>query len=320
MFNPHAMFSGFLDFLNACICSKRIIELNGRSYSVLDHLADGGFSRIDLVENQDTKQSFALKTIECHSKEDETVAFEEINHYKSIDHELIVPLKADAKIGEIKDINETSQVLLLFPYYPRGSLHDELTRRATSKDHLPSNLLLNIFHQICEGLSALHSLDPYPLAHRDIKPHNVLLTKDFAPVIIDLGSATKARVMVKTSYEAKDIEDTAAKRSSITYRSPELFHVNVNKELDERTDIWSLGCLLYALCYFKSPFDSVYGRGDSVALAVQSASNVNFPSDSPYPKELHELIEWMLTLDMSLRPYLPQIMKKVEELLKTDMI
>lgn len=43
----------------------------------------------------------------------------------------------------------------------------------------------------------------------------------------------------------------------------------------------SLGCILYALCYFKSPFDTVYERGDSVALAVMSA-HVTFPEDTPY--------------------------------------
>ncbi|QQP54036.1 Serine/threonine-protein kinase 16, partial [Caligus rogercresseyi] len=70
-----------------------------------------------------------------------------------------------------------------------------------------------------------------------------------------------------------------------------------------------------------SPFDSVYERGDSVALAVQSTSNVHFPPSSHYPKELHKLIESMLTLNISLRPYLPQVMKKVEELLQSkDML
>jgi len=42
-----------------------------------------------------------------------------------------------------------------------------------------------------------------------------------------------------------------------------------------------LGCILYALCYFKSPFDTVYERGDSVALAVINA-HVTFPDDTPY--------------------------------------
>lgn len=42
-----------------------------------------------------------------------------------------------------------------------------------------------------------------------------------------------------------------------------------------------MGCILYALCYFKSPFDAVYERGDSVALAVMSA-HVTFPDDNLY--------------------------------------
>lgn len=42
-----------------------------------------------------------------------------------------------------------------------------------------------------------------------------------------------------------------------------------------------MGCILYALCYFKSPFDTVYERGDSVALAVMSA-HVTFPENTPY--------------------------------------
>ena len=54
----------------------------------------------------------------------------------------------------------------------------------------------------------------------------------------------------------------------MTYRPPELYHVATGSLVDERTDIWSLGCLLFALMHFRGPFDAVYERGDSVALAV----------------------------------------------------
>lgn len=47
----------------------------------------------------------------------------------------------------------------------------------------------------------------------------------------------------------------------------------------------SIGCILYAMCYFKSPYDIVYERGDSVALAVISG-NVNFPEETPYNQVL----------------------------------
>lgn len=57
--------------------------------------------------------------------------------------------------------------------------------------------------------------------------------------------------------------------------------------IDERTDIWSLGCVLYAICFFKCPYDVIYEKGDSVALAVLSG-NVDFPDNSPY-SEVNEM-------------------------------
>ncbi|CAB4059226.1 STK16 [Lepeophtheirus salmonis] len=205
---------------------KKTLEINGRPFTVLDHLADGGSHKLIWWKIRKRVRHLLLKTIECHSKEDEEAAFQEIEYYKQLDHDNLVSIKN------------------------KGSLNEELTRRAESRDFFPQIVILNLFDQICEGLAALHAASPYPLAHRDLKPHNILLTNDFSPIIIDLGSTSKARVKISSSYEAKDIQDTAAKRSSMTYRSPELFQVDVNSELDERTDIWSLGCLLFALCFF----------------------------------------------------------------------
>ncbi len=70
-----------------------------------------------------------------------------------------------------------------------------------------------------------------------------------------------------------------------------------------------MGCLLYAICFYKSPFDSVFERGDSVALAVQSNS-VKIPKESTFSADVHNTILWMLTPDLSMRPHLQQIIDK----------
>ena len=203
-----------------------------------------------------------------------------------------------------------------FFFKQRGTLKDELQRRELTKDPFAEGIILSIFLQICDGLMAFHQALPQPLAHRDLNPQNILLTQDLTPVIMDLGSVELARVQIDTHSQAQHLQDIAAEKSTISYRPPELFQVSSKCKIDERTDIWSLGCLLYAMCFYKSPFDLVWERGDSVALAVQSGSNnLHFPSSikggqsHSYSSGLKKLIQSMLEGELSSRPHLVEVME-----------
>ena len=96
-----------------------------------------------------------------------------------------------------------------------------------------------------------------PVNTSSVCPGNVLLSAANVPVLMDFGSVAPARVEIKTRTEALDLQDVAATNSSQAYRAPELFDVPRNTSIDERTDVWSLGAMLFALSFGRgySPFE-----------------------------------------------------------------
>lgn len=298
-----------------CICSKETITVNSRKYTVREHLGEGGFSTVLLVEDATTHKKFAIKKIICHGLEDQRLAAKEVEYHNVVKHQNVIECVDSMHKGTADPVvNATSEVLLVLPYYHKGTLANELERRAKNNDYLSAISVLNIFLQICEGVKAFHEAKPDPLAHRDLKTANIVLGDGITPVIMDLGSVAPARVKVCGSQAAQTLQDVAAERCSMPYRAPELFNVESYCMVDERTDIWSLGCILYALCYFKSPFDAVYERGDSVALAVMSA-NIAFPEDAPYNEDMQNLILSMLKVNPMERPYIYTVIENVHDLI-----
>lgn len=301
------MFHRVLNFL----CSKEHYDIDGKRYYVRELIGEGGFSTVDLVSEGSSDRLYALKKIRCHSAEDEQSAENEVKYHNLINHPSVIECKGSVKIGNANiTSNKMSLVLLLLPFYKYGSLQTLLEKRFSRKEPLPDQIILNYFLQICEGLAAIHKTGT---AHRDLKPANVLLAPNDRVVIMDLGSAAPARIEIGNYNAAQRLQDDAAERCSMTYRAPELFNVQSPSSIDERTDIWSLGCLLYALCFYKSPYDEVFERGDSVALAVSSAT-LNFPQQPDRNPSLLDLISTMLIVDPKQRPFISRVLESVQVL------
>ncbi|KAI1299935.1 hypothetical protein EDD11_006355 [Mortierella claussenii] len=158
-----------------------------------------------------------------------------------------------------------------------------------------------------------------PFAHRDIKPANVLIADDGqTPVLMDFGSMARARVKIQTRQQALYEQDLAAERCSMPYRAPELFDVKTGSTLDEKVDIWSLGCMLYAMAYGTSPFETnQINQGGSIALAVLNG-NVRFPTvdqNDRYSSEFRDFIRAMLVVDPAMRLDIHQVIEQVDLLL-----
>jgi serine/threonine kinase 16 len=90
------------------------------------------------------------------------------------------------------------------------------------------------------------------------------------------------------------------------YRAPELFDVKTGKTLNEKVDIWSLGCTLYAAAYGVSPFET---DGSSIAMAVLSG---RYRHPGGYSEKLTKLIDACLVVDVDKRPDIQQVIDLTE--------
>nr|CAH8856963.1 unnamed protein product [Trichobilharzia regenti] len=302
-----------LGCINPCSDTIRVKDPSGdwKTFYVRDKVDTGGFSRIDLVVDKTSRRLFALKRISCHSKDDEIKALREANFHLSLhSHPNLLPCVA---IGLQEIVRQQqgaiSEVLLVLCYSKRGTLQKEIDIRCGQNNAFSIHSIRNLMIGICEGLLALLSLDT-PMCHRDLKPGNVLLFEDMRPVLMDFGSVTPAILHIKNLKDAGKWKEFAEENCSLTYRAPEFFNPTADQDITEKADIWSLGCLLYALFFFKSPMDIVHSRGDSVALAACS-SNIFFPkhSFSQIPSEVMNLLKSMLSAKPESRPSLIQILE-----------
>lgn len=119
-------------------------------------------------------------------------------------------------------------------------------------------------------------------AHRDIKPGNIMIDDSGSiPILMDLGSVAASPVPVTSQSLALQIQDTAAEHSTMPYRAPELFDVRTGTVIDTKSDIWSLGCTLYACLVGKSPFELRSDEtGGTLSLCVLGG-DWRFPDENP---------------------------------------
>ncbi len=155
--------------------------------------------------------------------------------------------------------------------------------------HFEEAMILDWFTQVCLGLKHVHDRK---ILHRDIKAQNVFLTRENRCLLGDFGIA---RVLSSTQGFAKTMVGTPY------YLSPEIIE---NKHYGFKSDIWSLGVLLYELCALRPPFDAPSIR----LLSARIIRGVYPALPSQYSHELRELASSMLSVDPERRPSVNQIL------------
>jgi len=247
-----------------------------RHYRIVQKIGAGGMGEVYLAEDAGLDRKVALKFLPDNMCQDEDcrVRFKrEAQAAAMLSHPNII------HVYEVSEYQGR-------PFFAMEHVEGRSLKEFSSSKDLSVQQILELATQISEGLHAAHEKG---VTHRDIKPSNILVGSHGRAKIVDFGLA---------SVVGKDqLTKTGSTLGTIGYMSPEQVH---GHEIDHRSDLFSLGVVLYELITQRNPF-----RGDSEAATLKAVSDDTAEPLARYrsgiPDELQRTVSKLLEKDPSMR-------------------
>ncbi|KAL8703398.1 MAG: hypothetical protein Q9201_003427 [Fulgogasparrea decipioides] len=288
------------------------VQVGGHRVIIVRYLSEGGFAHVYLVRlpkpiNGD--DDAVLKRVAVPDKEALANMRTEVETMKRLRGQRHIVTYIDSHASQLK--GGGYEVFLLMEYCNGGGLIDFMNTRLQNRLTEPE--VLKIFSDAALGVACMHYLKP-PLLHRDLKVENILITSSGTSKrykLCDFGSAAPPRPAATSAAEGRLLEEDVQKHTTLQYRSPEMIDVYRKQPIDEKSDIWALGVLLYKLCYYKTPFE------DQGQMAILNAS-FKFPGYPTFSDSLKKLIAGMLREKPQARPNIYQVVREVSLMRGTD--
>ena len=256
------------------------------NYKVINVLGEGSFGKAFLCKKLSDDSLCVIKQIliEGMSQKEKDEVLNESNILSKLDHQNII------KFYDVFESKKPKHMInIVTEYADGGDLSEKIKERKNKNGNFTESEILDYFTQICLAIRHIHEKK---IIHRDLKSGNIFLMKNGFVKLGDFGIAKnfqrtidKAKTMVGTPY----------------YLSPEIIE---SKPYDSKSDIWSLGVLLYEMMTFKMPFNA-----NSLASLIIKITRGNYiPPPVIYTKDLRELVSKCLTLDPKNRPTIKEIL------------
>ncbi|KAG7150879.1 Serine/threonine-protein kinase ppk30 like [Verticillium longisporum] len=280
------------------------IQVGSHRVVIQKYLSEGGFAHVYLVKLPkplDGTDLAVLKRVAVPDKEALRSMRIEVETMKRLKGHRMIVTYIDSHASELR--GGGFEVFLLMEYCNGGGLIDFMNTRLQHRLTEPE--ILHIFTDVAEGVACMHYLKP-PLLHRDLKVENVLILSQGSKKrfkLCDFGSAAPPKPAPQTVVECRLLDEDVQKHTTLQYRSPEMIDVYRKQPIDEKSDIWALGVLLYKLCYYTTPFE------DQGQLAILNAS-FRFHSHPVFSERLKKLIASMLRENQQSRPNVYQVLRE----------
>jgi serine/threonine protein kinase/Tfp pilus assembly protein PilF len=219
-------------------------------YEIIEELGRGGMGAVYRVEDIKAREEIALKLIKPEIAADEKTIHrfrKELTTARRIRHK---------NICAMYDLNENKGTYYIKMEYVPGQ---DLKRLIRQTRRLAIDTAISIIKQVCEGLSEAHRLG---VVHRDLKPHNIMIDREGTVRIMDFGIAR--------SSKEKGFTGAGVVVGTPEYMPPEQAEA---KEVDQRSDIYSLGIMFYEMLTGTVPF-----KGDTpLSIAMKHKSETPIP-------------------------------------------
>lgn len=253
-------------------------------YELVKPIGKGKFAVVYRAKNKLTNDIVALKRINVDLIDNKTrdKCLKEVKLLQSLDHPNVIRY-LDSFITE-------NDLVIIVEWAAAGDLKRQLRKQAEKNIGFDERLIWKYFSQICDAIQHMHERR---ILHRDLKPANIFLTLDGTIKVGDLGLS---RELSEHTIQAH------SKVGTPLYMSPEVLR---GDGYDFKSDIWSLGCLLYELAMLKSPFKS---EGLKLYALFQKISQGDYQAvPDSYSQNLRDLTHSLLQTKPEDRPDINEI-------------
>jgi serine/threonine protein kinase/Tfp pilus assembly protein PilF len=263
-------------------------------YKILEKLGQGGMGVVYLAEDENLERKVAIKflpqQISANSEERERFKIE-AKAAASLNHPNI------ATIHAIEDFE--NQLFIVMEYIDGVELKEKIKSGDIDTDEV-----IKIATQIAEGMASAHKKG---IIHRDIKSSNIMITKEAKAKIMDFGLAK-----IRGGTELTKVGSTVG---TIAYMSPEQAR---GEELDQQSDIWSFGVVLYEMLINRLPFRGDYDQAIVYSILNEEPESV-FSVKKDIPDRLEKIVKKLLEKDKANRyQNMNDVIKDFNDVLKND--